>query len=496
LASAGPPLYSPTVSCTCPAANSYKGLLFAVGRRSSAAADPTLQIVTNALLRHRLAKQLLSPGHGPYNAPMSLDESIESEPEPPALVAAQHDPYAALRHSSFRFYLVGNALAIFGMQMQTVGVQWEIYERTRSPLALGLVGLVQFLPVISLTVSAGHEADRSHRKAIVMAAMLLIAICSLGLAWVSVDEKDIGWMYLALLFSGVARAFLQPAKASLLPHIVPREAFSNAVTWNMSGFQLAAILGPAAGGQIIGFAKVAWPVYLIDAGCTFVFLVLLALIHVPRHVATTSTATGQALLAGFHFVRRNKIILAAITLDMFAVLLGGAVALLPVYAEDILHVGARGLGWLRTMPAIGALVFSFVLAHRPPIEHAGKTLLWVVAGFGVATIVFGVSQSYPLSLLMLFLTGAFDIVSVVIRHTLVQLLTPDDMRGRVSAINSVFIGASNELGAFESGLVAQLFTPAISVVSGGIGTLVVVLAVAAVWPQLRRYGRLRGHDDC
>jgi MFS family permease len=426
---------------------------------------------------------------------MSQDESIESEPEPASLVAAPHDPYAALRLKSFRFYLVGNVLAIFGMQMQTVAVQWEIYDRTKSPLALGLVGLVQFLPVVSLTVSAGHEADRSHRKTIVMVAMLMLASCSLALAWVSVTQGDIAGMYLALLLSGAARAFLQPAKASLLPHIVPREAFSNAVTWNMSGFQLAAILGPAAGGQIIGYTKTAWPVYLIDAAATLIFFLLLALVHVPRHASGAAAATGQALLAGFRFVQRNKIILAAITLDMFAVLLGGAVALLPVYAEDILQVGARGLGWLRTMPAVGALVLSFVLAHRPPTAHAGKTLLWAVAGFGAATIVFGFSHSYALSLAMLFLTGAFDIVSVVIRHTLVQLLTPDEMRGRVSAINSVFIGASNELGAFESGLIAQMFTPVISVVSGGIGTLLVVLGAAWLWPELRRYERLHGNPE-
>jgi MFS family permease len=423
---------------------------------------------------------------------MSQHESAEGEPEPATHVAAPHDPYAALRLKSFRFYLAGNLLAIFGMQMQTVAVQWEIYERTHSPLALGLVGLVQFLPVICLTVPAGHEADRSHRKVIVMVAMLLLASCSLVLAWVSITESDIAGMYLALLLSGAARAFLQPAKASLLPHIVPREVFSNAVTWNMSGFQVAAILGPAASGQIIGYTKMAWPVYLIDASATLIFFVRLALVHVPRHASAAAGRTGEALLAGFRFVRRNKIILAAITLDMFAVLLGGAVALLPVYAEDILHVGARGLGWLRTMPAVGALVLSFVLAHRPPQAHAGKTLLWAVAGFGAATIVFGVSKSYSLSLLMLFLTGAFDIVSVVIRHTLVQLLTPDEMRGRVSAINSVFIGASNELGAFESGLVAQMFSPAISVVSGGVGTLLVVLAVAWLWPDLRRYERLHG----
>lgn len=423
---------------------------------------------------------------------MSLDESIESEPEPAALIVPTHDPYAALRFWNFRLYLVGNALAIFGTQMQTAAVQWEIFERTHNKLMLGLIGLVQFMPMIALTLPAGHQADRSHRKAIVMTAMLSMAGCSLFLAWMSLTAGPVSWMFGALFVSGVARAFLQPAKAALLPQIVPREVFSNAVTWNMSGFQVAAIIGPAACGQLIGYFKLAWPVYVADALSTFIFFVLLAMVRVPRHAVTATAATGEALLAGFRFVRRNKIILAAITLDMFAVLLGGAVALLPVYADDILHVGPTGYGWLRTAPAVGALIFSFLLAHRPPIEQAGKTLLWTVVGFGICTIVFGFSRSYWLSLSMLFLTGAFDIVSVIIRHTLVQLLTPDEMRGRVSAINSVFIGASNELGSFESGLVAQIFTPVFSVVSGGVGTLVVVAIVAWLWPELRRYGRLQG----
>lgn len=423
---------------------------------------------------------------------MSLDENIESEPEPAALITTPHDPYAALRFWNFRLYLVGNALAIFGTQMQTAAVQWEIFDRTHSKLMLGLIGLVQFMPMIALTLPAGHQADRGHRKAIVMLAMLSMAACSLFLAWMSWTGGPVAWMFGALLVSGVARAFLQPAKAALLPQIVPREVFSNAVTWNMSGFQVAAIVGPAACGQMIGYFKLAWPVYLVDAFATCTFFVFLSMIGVPRHAVTATAATGEALLAGFRFVRRNKIILAAITLDMFAVLLGGAVALLPVYADDILHVGPVGYGWLRTAPAVGALLFSFVFAHRPPIEQAGKTLLWTVVGFGLTMIVFGFSRSYWLSLSMLFLSGAFDIVSVIIRHTLVQLLTPDEMRGRVSAINSVFIGASNELGSFESGLVAEVFTPVFSVVSGGVGTLMVVAIVAWLWPELRRYGRLQG----
>ncbi len=415
--------------------------------------------------------------------------------EPSEDSAAPHDPYAALRLRDFRFYLAGNVLAIFGRQAQTLAVGWELYERTHSPFALGLEGLVQFLPVAALTLPAGHEADRSHRKAIVMIAMFTLVCCSLGLAWISLAKADVGLIYICLLASGVARAFLQPAKASLLPQIVPRETFSNAVTWNMNGFQMAAITGPAVGGQLIALFESAWVVYVLDAAMTSVFLLLLAVMHVPRHVGSSGPSSLHTLLAGISFVWRNQVILGAMTLDMFAVLFGGAVTLLPVFAEDILHVGPSGLGWLRTAPAIGALVMSLVLAHRPPAARAGRTLLSVVAGFGMATVVFGFSRSYPLSLAMLFLTGACDIVSVVIRHTLVQLLTPDAMRGRVSAVNSMFIGASNELGGFESGVLAAWLGVTVSVVSGGIGTLAIVLVAACLWPELRRYGPLTGGQN-
>jgi MFS family permease len=299
-------------------------------------------------------------------------------------------------------------------------------------------------------------------------------------------------MYVCLLASGVARAFLQPAKSSFLPQIVPREQFATAVTWNMGAFHLAAVVGPAAGGFLIGWLKRATEVYLLDAAATLSFFVMLAFIKSARHAPAREAVRWRTFLAGAEFVWSNKIILGAMTLDMFAVLLGGAVALLPAYAKDILDVGPAGLGWMQAAPAIGALLMSFVLAHRPPIERAGPAMLWTVAGFGAATIVFGFSRSFTLSLAMLFLTGAFDTVSVVIRHTLVQLLTPDEMRGRVSAINGMFIGASNELGRFESGLVAAWLGPLGSVVSGGIGTLVVVAAVTVLWPQLGRYGRLDG----
>ncbi|HUY91577.1 MAG TPA: MFS transporter [Pirellulales bacterium] len=427
---------------------------------------------------------------------MSLEEAAEPETEIAIPAAPLHDPYAVLRLPNFRLYLIGNALAVFGMQMQTVAVGWDIYKRTHEPFDLGLVGLMQFLPIGVLTLPAGRVADLLNRKRIIMASMLGLGCCSLGLSWISAHQGAVFWMYVCLLASGVARAFLQPAKSSFLPQIVPRGHFATAVTWNMGAFHLAAVVGPAAGGFMIAWLGRATEVYLLDAASALVFLALLTLVASPPHVASVEALGWRSFSAGAEFVWGNKVILGAMTLDMFAVLLGGAVAMLPVYAEDILHVGATGLGWMQAAPAIGALLTSFVLAHRPPIERAGPTMLWTVAGFGAATIVFGWSRWYYLSLAMLFLAGAFDTVSVVIRHTLVQLLTPDEMRGRVSAINGMFIGASNELGRFESGLAAKLFGSAVfSVVSGGIGTLAVVALVAKLWPQLTRYGRLDGKEQ-
>jgi MFS family permease len=410
--------------------------------------------------------------------------------QPSDVQPTKHDPYAALRLRNFRLYFMGNVLAVVGMQMQSVAVGWDIYLRTESKLALGLVGLVQFLPVIVLAPIAGHVADRFNRKWIVAIAMVVMSQASLALAWVVWTQADHRLMYVCLLVSGMARAFQQPAKSSLVPQIVPKELFSNAVTWNSSGFHLAAVCGPAAGGFLISFAGTGKYVYLVDAAAALCFVVAMALIQVRRTSAASKGVSLVELAAGFQFVRHSPVILGAITLDMFAVLFGGATMLLPVFATDILHVGAYGLGWMRAAPAVGALMMAMILAHHPPLERAGRALLWSVAGFGAVTIVFGFSTSFALSLAMLFLTGACDNVSVVIRHTLVQTLTPDELRGRVSAVNSLFIGASNELGGFESGLIAHWFGPVISVVSGGIGTLIVVAATAFTIPKLRRYGRL------
>jgi MFS family permease len=408
-----------------------------------------------------------------------------------------HDPYAALRIADYRYYISGNLLASLGLQMQKVAVGWEIVARLQhdpraAAMAVGWVGFVQVLPVIFLAIPVGHVIDRSNRKHVIMGAAALMALGSLGLAAASQYHAPLLVMYACLLASGVGRAFSQPAKAAFLPQIVPRDRFPNAVTWNTGGFHLASILGPLLAGLIIYLTRSPALVYAIDALFLFTLLLLLRLIVGRPHQPSNEPLTLRSLTAGVGFVWSTKLILGAITLDMFAVLLGGAVALLPIYARDILHVDAVGLGLLTAAPAIGALLMTFILAHRPPMRNAGPALLWAVAGFGVATIVFGLSENFWLSLAMLFATGALDQISVVVRHTLVQLLTPDAMRGRVAAVNSMFIGASNELGGFESGLVAALFSPVISVVSGGIGTIAVVAAVALTWPQVRRYRQLGG----
>ncbi len=420
-----------------------------------------------------------------------IDPDASSDP----FSAPQHDPYAAIRFGNFRLYWIGNLIATLGLQMQAAALIWEVYDRTGSKLALGWVGLVQVIPVLSLALLAGHVADRIDRKKILMAALALSGLASLGLALVSFCQIPVAAMFACLFFTGIARAFQQPAKSSLLPQIVPREHFSNAVTWSLGGFQLASVMGPALGGWVLAISGYAYVVYLLEALAAAIFAFLLLGVRRSEVAAPHESPTLKSLLEGIEFVWGKKVILGAMALDMFAVLLGGATALLPVYAKDILEVGEVKYGCLLSAPAVGALVMSIALVYRRPMAKAGQTLLWAVAGFGVATIVFGFSTSFWISLSALFLTGALDCISVVVRHTLVQLLTPDRMRGRVSAIGGMFISASNELGGFESGLVAHLSTPVVSVVSGGVGTLLVVAAAAMGVPQLRKYGRLDGHDE-
>jgi MFS family permease len=418
------------------------------------------------------------------------EELVEAPPAALVADSAPHDPYAALRFREYRCYAAGSLLAATGSNMQSVAVGWEIYERTGAALALGWVGLVQAVPIMLLALPAGHLADRVDRRRIVLVSQLVMAVSSFGLAAVSHAQGPVAWMYAWLLLGSLGRAFLWPASQALLPQLVPAATFSNAVTWKTTGYQFASVAGPALGGWLIALQHRAVAVYLADATmllANFAFVNAIA----PRPVVpATKTTSLKTLLAGVQYVWQTKLILAAITLDLFAVLLGGATALLPIYAKDILHVGPSGLGWLRAAPAVGALGMAVVLAYGPPLRQAGRSLLWAVAVFGAATVVFGFSPWFWLSLLMLAASGAADNVSVVVRHSLVQLRTPDAMRGRVSAVNTVFISASNELGSFESGLVAQFFGPVVSVVSGGIGTVVVVVLVALLWPEIRRLGNL------
>lgn len=432
---------------------------------------------------------------------------------------AANDAYAVLRNRDFFFYLIGRFVANVGQQMFVMAVGWEIYDRTGSALALGLVGLTQVVPMILLTLPAGHVADNFNRKRVVV-LMTLVAICSTlvltavstwgdhlkaaGHASFSVGSAPVLLTYLCLTVSGAARTFLWAANAAFLPCLVERKDFPRAVNWNASAFQLSAIIGPVIAGIVIrAVSHHAAPVYAANAVASAIFCLLVMQVRREHTVVSREPMTLKTLFTGFNFVFANRIILGIITLDMFAVLLGGSTALLPVFARDILNGGPAGQGILQAALPLGAVLCSFFLMHRPPMEKAGRSLLWAVAAFGLATIGFGLSKWFWFSFLMLFTCGAVDNVSVVVRHTLVQLLTPDEKRGRVSAVNNLFIGTSNEMGEFESGFVAYLFGPAIgltkvtgtviSVVSGGMGTILVVLAVALIWPEIRKYGRLVSH---
>ena len=407
----------------------------------------------------------------------------------PLPAPADDSPYAVLHNRNFLLYLIGRFVASLGAQMLTVAVGWELYERTGSALALGLVGLTNVVPMFLFTLPAGHFADNHNRKHIMVAMTAVMALASAGLTVCSVVQVPTPWIYACLFVAASARTFLWPASSSFLPQLVARRVFPRAVAWSTGSFQLSSVAGPAAGGAVIALTHSAAWVYALHALSAVVCLTLVGLVHYQRAATAREPMTAASLAAGFKFVFSSRIIFGIITLDLFAVLLGGATALLPVYAKDILHVGPSGLGFLQAALPVGSLVSALFLAHRP-LQKAGRALLWAVAVFGLATIIFGISQSFLLSLLLLFLCGVTDNVSVLVRHTLVQLLTPDEKRGRVSAVNSLFIGTSNELGGFESGFVAHWLGPVFSVVSGGVGTILVVVAVALIWPEIRRYGKL------
>lgn len=397
----------------------------------------------------------------------------------------RHDPYAALRHRDFRFLVTGRFITSFGNEMLSFAIGWELWLRTHEPFVLGMVGLVQVIPVLLLSLPAGHVADQYNRKRIVLICELTFALCALGLGWLSYIQGPLYLIYGLLLIIGIARAFNDPAASTLLPETVPPELFANAATWNTSVWHFASIAGPALAGLLIGFFKIVTFIYIIDAIALFTFCIMLTMIRGRQLALAEKSPTWKSLTEGFRFMRDTKVILAAITLDMFAVLFGGAVALLPIYATDILKVGAEGLGIMRAAPAVGATLMALLIAHLPPMQNAGRTLLLAVTGFGLATVVFGLSTSFILSVAMLALLGGLDNISVVIRGTLLLTYTPDAMRGRISSVNSIFIGISNELGSFESGLAAALLGPVLAVVTGGIATIIVVLIVARVWPEMR-----------
>ncbi len=397
-------------------------------------------------------------------------------------------PFAALRVLDFWWFELARLCITIGTQMQGVAIAWQVYDITKNPLDLGYVGLAQFLPMLLLTLVAGHVADRFDRRKVLLAyyvAMLLGALMLLGFTKFSLVSALGLWpVYAVLAWLGAARAFAGPAAQALLPNLVPKEVFSNAVTWHSAAWQVSTILGPALGGLVFSTDGGALRVYGAFACLAVLSFFVTLLIKTKGDQLEAKGVSVERLLAGVRYVANHPILLGAISLDLFAVLLGGAVALLPIFARDILMIGPSGLGLLRSAPAFGAGLMALVLAFYPLKEQVGKTMLGCVAMFGVATCVFGVSSHFYLSFFALFIAGASDLVSVVIRQTLVQIKTPPDMRGRVSAVNQVFIGASNELGEFESGLTAAWFGARAATILGGMGTIGVVLLWARLFPDL------------
>ncbi|MBI3790247.1 MAG: MFS transporter [Gemmatimonadetes bacterium] len=405
-------------------------------------------------------------------------------------MTAEHDPYSGIRNPLVRAYAFGRAASVLGNQVISTAVGWDLYERTHDAWALGLVGAIELAPVIVLMFVAGNAADRYPRRNILMAAHALLTLVGLGLLVASRLGGGVELVYGCLFFIGVARAFSAPAGGTVLPQLVSAEQLANANAWMSSSYEIAAISGPAVAGFLIAATGTATWAYLLGALGQLAFVVALTRLPALRPPPATGPHDARELFAGVAFIRRNPIYLAAITLDLFAVLLGGAVALLPIFAKDILHAGPTGLGYLRAAPAVGALLTALLVTRLKPWTHPGRVLLAVVVGFGLATVGFGLSRSFWLSFGCLFLTGAFDAISVVIRATIEQVITPDALRGRVSAVNFLFVGFSNELGSFESGSTAALVGPVASVVAGGIGAVLVTAVVAVAWPELAKIGPL------
>jgi len=376
--------------------------------------------------------------------------------------------------------------------VQAVTVGWQVYELTKDPFSLGLIGLAEAIPSILTALVSGHIVDISDRKKILLSSYLLLFLCSFLLFFFSTNAIDllntqrVTYIYTVIFISGIARGFVMPSSFAFMAQLVPRELFSKAITWNITVWQIGAVLGPATGGLIYGFygVSISYLTVVILIGTAIFAMLFVSKKPVPE--LSEHNTLSDRLSAGVKFVFKNKIILGTISLDLFAVLFGGTVAMLPVFASDILSTGPQGLGMLRAAPSTGAVFMALYLTRKPPLENAGRNLLFCIAGFGISIIVFALSRNFYLSLLTLALSGMFDSVSVVIRQTIIQLKTPENMKGRVSAVNSIFIGSSNEIGAFESGLAAKLMGIVPSVIFGGVMTLIVVIIVAVSFPVIRK----------
>ena len=415
----------------------------------------------------------------------------------PEITDAKNDSRAAFRYPAFVLFQTARCLVVFALEMQAVAVGWQVYEITHRPLDLGLVGLAQFLPGIVLFLPAGHVADIFDRRKVLIACEAGFGICFLLLLLLTAyHSQSVLAIYAVLVLLGVVRSFNGPVSRAILPHLVPEEHFQNSVAWASGIFQLATILGPVLGGLIYAIFRGPFAVYLIATIIAMVAVALLLKLEVRiKAGGNGETTSSSSVFEGFRYLWRERLVLGAISLDMFAVLLGGAVALLPVYAKEILQTGPWGLGILRSAPGIGAGIMAIAIAHKPLKKNAGATMLWCVAAFGLFTVLFGISRSMILSLIALFMVGATDMVSVIVRGTLIQVATPDEMRGRVNAVDMIFIGASNELGQFESGVTAQWFGSVPAVILGGIGAIVVTGLWAWMFPQLRKVDQLNFREN-
>ena len=404
------------------------------------------------------------------------------------------DPYAALRFREFNIFLLVRFAMVFAWSMQFVVIEWEVYSITKNPLSLGIIGLMEVIPAVSMALFAGHIVDQREKRGLLFKCIFGFSVVSLGLfllTWPRVvgeisTDTVLYAVYFLVFIGGIVRAFLGPTIFSLFSLLVPKKIYPNAATWSSSVWQMGSVVGPATGGFFIHWIGVHWSMCFVFAFSLMALLLLLQIPKKPIMNPNIGEPIMKSLKEGIKFVKNTRVILGAITLDMFAVLFGGAVALLPIYAQDILKVGPEGFGILRAAPAVGALLIMFTSAYFPLNKNAGYKLLTAIFGFGICIIVFGVSTWFWLSVIALFLSGVTDGISVIIRQTILQLRTPDHMRGRVASVNSMFVGSSNELGAFESGLTAKLMGTVTAVVFGGGMTILTVLGTGAFFPKLRK----------